>query len=225
MDYIGAGNTPCSVFGVSSARKNHIYGALASTVKRPLLIIVPNHIVANNVSSDIEGMTGLKCHILDPRSVEMHNVQAASKVSEHNRAALLGDMIYGKAKVIVSPIDSLLTPLCPVSEFKKAIFTIKVGEVISPIEIAKRLTWSLYRRESRVEQVGQFAIRGDIVDIFPVGMDNPIRIELFGDDVESIRYFDENTQRSESKIDEAVIYPAMEMPLDVKAMERGARVM
>lgn len=223
MDFIGAGYSPCSVFGVSSARKNHIYSAIASNVKRPILIIVPNHIVANSVVSDIEGMTGRKCHMLDARSVEMHNVQAASKVSEHNRAALLGDMVYGKAKVIVTPIDSLLTPLCPVAEFKKAIFTIKVGDVISPMDIAKKLTWSLYRRESRVEQVGQFAIRGDIIDIFPVGMENPIRIELFGDDVESIRYFDENTQRSESKIDEAVIYPAMEMPLDVKAMERGAR--
>ncbi|MCK5128937.1 MAG: transcription-repair coupling factor, partial [Clostridiales bacterium] len=179
---------------------------------------------ATQTASDIEGMTGIACHVFSQRSVEIHHVQAASKEVEHRRSALLGDMILKKAKVIIAPIDSLITPLCPVKDFKKAFINIKIGDEISPLDLSKKLTWSLYHRESRVEQVGQFAVRGDIVDIFPVGSEHPIRIEFFGDDIESIRNFDETTQRSLTKIQEIIIYPAMEMPLDITAMERGANI-
>lgn len=223
MDYIGAGHSPCSIFGVSGSRKNHIYAAITMISDNPILIIAPNHIIANQTSIDIEGMTGIKCRVMSPRSVEMHKVLSASKTSEHNRAALLGDMVEKKVKVVIAPIDALLSPLCPVDDFKKSFINIKIGDEIGPMELAKNLTWSLYRRESRVEQIGQFSVRGDIVDVFPVGMENPVRIEFFGDDVESIRNFDENTQRSQNKLQDVVIYPAMEMPLDLKAMERGVK--
>jgi len=225
MDFVRGGKSPCSVFGVPQTKKSHIFAAVMQESQRPILIITPNHIVAAKTASDIQGMTGIKCEVFPQRSVEMHSVQAASKSAEHARAFILGEMAQNKVRVLVAPIDALLTPLCPKDTFKDALFHIKTGDVISPKEIAERLTWSLYRRESRVEQTGQFAIRGDIVDIFPVGAERPIRIELFGDDVESIKTFDENTQHSISKVKSATVYPAMEMPLNMKAMERGAQAM
>ena len=220
-DFIGGGKSPCSVFGVPQTKKSHILAGIILSQDRPLLIIAPNHIIATKTASDIEGMTGIKCYVFSQRSVEMHSVQAASKSAEHTRSFMLGELTQNKARVVVASIDALLTPLCPKETFVKSLLHIKTGGVISPGEISRRLTWALYRRESRVEQMGQFAIRGDIVDIFPVGFEHPVRIELFGDDVESIKSFDENTQHSISKIDSVTIYPAMEMPLDMEAMERG----
>ncbi len=220
-DFIRGGKSPCSVFGVPQTKKSHIFSAMALSGKKPILIITPNHITATKTASDIEGMTGIKCHLFPQRSVEMHSVQAASKSAEHARSFMLGELSQNKAKVVIAAVDSLMTPLCPKETFKKSLLHIKVGSSISPGEIAKRLTWSLYRRESRVEQTGQFAIRGDIVDIFPVGFEHPVRIEFFGDDVESIKSFDENTQHSISKTESVTIYPAMEMPLDMEVMQRG----
>ena len=224
-DFIRGGIGPCSVFNAPQTKKSHIFAALALTHKRPLLIITPNHIIASKTASDIEGMTGIKCHVLPQRSVEMHSVQAASKSAEHARSAMLGEIAQGNARVVIAPIDACLTPLCPKDAFKKSLFTIKTGDVISPKDIAERLTWALYRRESRVEQEGQFAVRGDIVDIFPVGNEHPVRIELFGDDVESVKTFDENTQHSILAIKSITVCPALEMPLDMEAMERGIAAM
>jgi transcription-repair coupling factor (superfamily II helicase) len=224
-DFIRGGKSPCSVFGVPQTKKAHIYSALMLTHARPLLIVTPNHITASKTASDIEGMTGIKCHVLPQRSVEMHTVQAASKSAEHSRSAMLGDIVLGRAQIVIAPIDAVLTPLCPKGVYKKAMLTIARGDVISPKDIAQRLTWSLYRRESRVEQEGQFAVRGDIVDIFPVGHEHPVRIELFGDDVESVKIFDENTQHSITDAGSVTIYPAIEMPLDMDSMQRGISAM
>ena len=224
-DFIRGGIGPCSVFNAPQTKKSHIYSALALSHGRPILIITPNHIIASKTASDIEGMTGIKCHVLPQRSVEMHSVQAASKSAEHARSAMLGEIAQNKAQVVIAPIDACLTPLCPKEAFKNSLFTIKTGRVISPKTIAERLTWALYRRESRVEQEGQFAVRGDIVDIFPVGCEHPVRIELFGDDVESVKTFDENTQHSISSLNSITISPALEMPLDMEAMERGIAAM
>ena len=224
-DFVRGGNSPCSVFNVPQSKKSHIFSAVATEFKRPIVIITPNHITASKTASDIEGMTGIKCHVMPQRSVEMHSVQAASKAAEHARSYVLGEMVQNKTRVVIAPIDAYLTPVCPKEAYSAAIFTVKAGSAISPKEIAQRLSWSLYRRESRVEQEGQFAVRGDIVDIFPIGHEHPIRIELFGDDIESVKIFDENTQHSISALEEITIYPAIEMPLDMQAMERGAAAM
>ncbi len=220
-DFIRGGISPCSVFNVPQTKKAHIFSALALEKNRPLFIVTPNHIMASKLASDIEGMTGIACHVMPQRSVEMHNVQAASKGSEHARSFVLGEMALKKARIIIAPIDACLTPLCPKTAYLEAIVTIKKDGEVSPRDIAKKLAWSLYRRESRVEQMGQFAVRGDILDIFPVGFPHPVRIEFFGDDVEKIKIFDENTQHSISELDEVTIYPAIEMPLTLKTMEQG----
>ncbi len=220
-DFIRGGISPCSVFNVPQTKKAHIFSALAITKNRPLFILTPNHITASKLAGDIEGMTGISCHVMPQRSVEMHSVQAASKAAEHARSFVLGEMTQKNARVVIAPIDACLTPLCPKEAYIESILTIKKDGIISPKTIADKLTWSLYRRESRVEQMGQFAVRGDIVDIFPVGFEHPVRIELFGDDVEKIKIFDENTQHSISNLDEVKIYPAIEMPLSMPSMERG----
>lgn len=113
-------------------------------------------------------------------------------------------------KIVVTNLMGYLRFLPTKEVFNSNVLNLKKGDVISQPELINRLVSTGYERESLVNKTGEFASRGFIIDIYLVGYDNPVRIEFFGDEIESIRIFDVNTQKSTKNIEELTIYPNTE---------------
>ena len=140
------------------------------------------------------------------------------------RWKVLRRMIEGMPMTIVTTLDCLMEPQVPLAQTKKDIVHISAAGQIRERELAEKLVELGYEKTYQVEAPGQFSVRGGIVDIFDLTEENPYRIELWGEDVDSIRSFDVLTQRSIESLDGVAIYPATDMILTKEMRARGMRL-
>ncbi|MDE6625551.1 MAG: transcription-repair coupling factor [Lachnospiraceae bacterium] len=137
------------------------------------------------------------------------------------RMEVIKGVIENSISTVVVSIDALLNKVVPLEEIKKNIVTFQVGETLD-LEVMKKCLVSLgYERNDWVDGVGQFAIRGGILDIFPMSSECPYRIELWGEDIDSIRSFDVESQRSIENMEKLSVYPAAEMILHQGRIDQG----
>lgn len=139
------------------------------------------------------------------------------------RMEVIKAIIEDNVTTVVVSIDALLNRIVPIEEVIKHIITVRTGEKLDMDRMKKVLVSEGYERNDWVDGVGQFAIRGGILDIFPMSSDCPYRIELWGEDVDSIRSFDVESQRSIENVEELSIYPAAEMILDDDRISEGLK--
>ncbi|WP_130537319.1 transcription-repair coupling factor [Thiomicrorhabdus indica] len=118
-----------------------------------------------------------------------------------------------KRGILVLPVSTLMQKVVPSDYVIAHSFLLKAGEILEPNSFASRLEANSYSRVSQVMEHGEFAIRGSIIDVFPMGSTLPFRIDLFDDEVESIRSFDPESQRSIDKIEQIELLPAKEIDL------------
>ncbi len=130
-------------------------------------------------------------------------------------------ILEGKPVTVVTTFSSLMSPQIPLDIWKDNIIYIDRKTEVNERELAKKLTELGYEKNYQVEAPGQFSIRGGIVDIFDLTEENPYRIELWGDEVESIRSFDILSQRSIEKLSGIAVYPACEMILSPEQLKKG----
>ncbi len=130
-------------------------------------------------------------------------------------------LIEGRPVTVVTTFSALMVPQIRPEIIKEHILEIDRHKPIDEIEMAQKLTTMGYVRNYQVEGPGEFSIRGDIVDVFDLTEENPYRIELWGDEIQSIRSFDILSQRSLEKLESIEIYPASEIILDEKRLEEG----
>ncbi|WP_119969653.1 transcription-repair coupling factor [Shewanella japonica] len=135
------------------------------------------------------------------------------------RLETLAQMSQTQHNVIIVPVNTLMVKLPPKSFLTANVMLLKKGDTYSLQQVRQHLTDTGYYIVDQVYEHGEFAIRGSILDIFPTGSDQPLRIELFDDEVESIRYFDAETQRSQQEIDAVRMLPAKEFPTDSAGIE------
>lgn len=121
----------------------------------------------------------------------------------------------------MTTVDGLMDHLLPLSMMKGRRILVVSGEVLDIGDMKERLRDLGYERTGQVDGMGQFSIRGGIIDIFPLTEELPVRIELWGDEVDSIRSFDPESQRSITQMDSVLIYPAAELTLTKEQMENG----
>jgi transcription-repair coupling factor (superfamily II helicase) len=139
-------------------------------------------------------------------------------VSERLRA--LAQLSGTGRGILLAPVSTLMQRLAPRIHIVGNTFALKPGDRLGLDETRKRLESVGYSCVSEVMQHGEFAVRGSILDLFPMGSAVPYRIELFDEDIESIRTFDTETQRSADKVKEISLYPAREFPFDEEAIKR-----
>lgn len=116
-------------------------------------------------------------------------------------------LLEDEGGVVVTTVDGLMDHLLPLSRIKESCLNIMVGQTLDMEEIKHLLTGMGYERMGQVDGMGQFSVRGGILDVFPLTEEVPVRIELWGDEVDSIRSFDAESQRSIQQMDEVTIYP------------------
>ena len=135
------------------------------------------------------------------------------------RLETLTQMSQSQHNVIIVPVNTLMVKLPPKSFLTANVMLLKKGDTYSLQQVRQHLTDTGYYLVDQVYEHGEFAIRGSIMDIFLTGSDEPLRIELFDDEVESIRYFDVDTQRSKQEVDAVRMLPAKEFPTDAAGIE------
>jgi transcription-repair coupling factor (superfamily II helicase) len=122
--------------------------------------------------------------------------------------------------VVLTTINALVQRVVPRHAFAGASLRLAKGGTVRPEELARRLEAQGYARVGTVMEPGDYALRGGIVDLFPAGAEEPVRLDLFGDDIETIRVFDPETQRSGEALAEIVLRPVSEIPLDKESISR-----
>ncbi|MDR3084726.1 MAG: transcription-repair coupling factor, partial [Christensenellaceae bacterium] len=157
---------------------------------------------------------GLKARHLPAREQSFYHASAESRDLAQSRIAVLGDALTQESPAIVcAPIEALLQPLLAPERFQRAILDLRPGADIPIEELSLRLVEAGYRREEAVEGKGQFAVRGGIVDLFPVQAETAYRIEFWGNEIDTLREMDAMTQRSTGLAKELKVYPSSEAVL------------
>ncbi|MEM7504766.1 MAG: DEAD/DEAH box helicase, partial [Pseudomonadota bacterium] len=121
--------------------------------------------------------------------------------------------------VLIVPVGTAMGRLCPESFLARYSFALRVGERLDLDAMRSQLTRAGYRNVSQVVEHGEFAVRGSLLDLFPMGLDTPLRVDLFDDEVEAIRCFDPETQRSTDAVEAVDLLPAREFALDDDAIK------
>ena len=127
-----------------------------------------------------------------------------------NRLETINKVLENKQNIVITNLMGYLRFLPMKEEYEKSIIDLKVGSIIEPNQLVEKLSTVGYTRDTLVNKTGEFGVRGFIIDVFPIDEENPIRIEFFDDEIESIRYFNPDTQKSISKIEEIKIKPFSE---------------
>ena len=135
------------------------------------------------------------------------------------RLKCLASITRASNGLLILPISTLLQKVTPPEFIHARSLSLKIGDISEPAELREKLVLYGYRNVSQVEEHGEFVLRGSILDLFPMGSSLPYRIEFFDDEVESIRSFDVEGQRSLQKLDEISLLPAQEFPLDEQAIK------
>ncbi len=136
---------------------------------------------------------------------------AASPELRINRLETIKKINPKEKQILITHLDGYVKPLPNSSNYKEAVIKIKKGNNIEREDFISKMTDLGYTRETFVSKTGEMAIRGYVIDIFPVDEERPVRLEFFGDEVESIRFFDENDQKTITELEEIVIYPSNEI--------------
>ena len=173
-----------------------------------LLVLTEDHERAAAVASDIEQMGAEGVFLFPPTRRKPYDQQKIVDTSTMvQRSEVLEKIQSGEATIVVAPVEAILEKLVPPEQFSNASLMIEKGMELSPDKLAVMLTDQGYTTERFVGAPGEFAIRGGIFDIFPFSGEYPLRIEFFGDEVDTIREFDPDSQRSIAFLKHARIVP------------------
>lgn len=143
----------------------------------------------------------------------------------NQRLEVVRALLEKEPVTVITTIDGGMDRLIPLKEMEHYVYHVRAEQELDLEDFAKKLVDLGYENETMVEKPGQFAMRGGILDVFPLGEEAPYRIELWGDEVDTIRSFDVESQRSIETVGEITIYPATEMPLTVQRMHAGKESM
>lgn len=199
-----------AVSGLSQAPRSHVLAAAHEQSGRPLIAVCQDDMAAKRLASELGAFLGEEPPVLPSRELTLAGAIGVSRQWEQQRLRLLYALAQGRVPVLVASLDALLLRTLPRQTLFSASVTLRVGAEYSMPELIERLTRAGYSRASLVEGVGQFALRGGILDVYSPAQEKPLRAEFFGDELDTMGYFDPITQRRTENVDEAVLLPVAE---------------
>ena len=190
-----------------------IYSIFNEIPNKNLVLLVESEARANELCNELKNLIGDKVAVYPNFEIRFHNINSLETNLENHRIEIMNRLISNEKFIIITTASALSKKLSTPKFFKSHYINIDENSEVNLNELTERLIKMHYDRVDFVEAKGQFSIRGSIFDIYPVNFKNPVRIELFGDDVDSIRSFDINSQRSVEKLQSVELIPAKEMVL------------
>ena len=210
MDNIKKEKTPIALYGLNETQKSHIVYGIHSESKGQVCMITYNDMEAKQIYEDLKFYAGNKALLFPAKDIVFYHMEAISHDAEEERMKAIEKIIEKEDCIVVTSIEALLRQLPPSASYAENRISFEVGKTVDLADVIETFVFQGYERMDIVEERGQFSIRGDIIDIFPGSSETPFRIELFGDEVDSIRRFQVNTQRSMDGVASVKIYPAEE---------------
>ncbi len=192
--------------------------SLLKNSKRPILVVVNSLYEANNLFSSLANYTD-KVSLFPMDDFLTSEALAISLDLTISRLETLNKIIEDNNRIVITNLMGYLRFLPTLKNFSSHSFILKNNDEINPNSIANLLVSAGYTRTTIVNKTGEFAVRGFVLDIFPIDCEYPIRLEFFGDEIESIRYFDIDTQKSIKEINHVVINPFSEFITSKKVAE------
>lgn len=207
---------PCAATGLTTIHKSNVTAALCSQLSRKALMIIGDEQEGQQLATNMTAM-GLRALVYPLRDFNFRTVNGRSHEYEHQRLMVLQSIIKGEFDVVIAPIDAAAQYTIPPEELKRSSMLISSGGEISIDELITFLDASGYERCDTVEGEGQYAVRGGIVDLFMPDEKAPMRVEFFGDEIDTINYFDVITQRRTDYVESVHLSPSTEVLVRDKA--------
>lgn len=200
---------PVEANGLSDVHKALVISAILKDTEKKGVLITPNEAEALRIADDLKEL-GVNAVLLPSRDLFLGNLVSTSKEYEHKRVDTLSKLLDGAFDLLCLSAESATQYTMSAQTLKKNTTVLSVGDTAEPSALIKTLISSGYTRCDLVEGVGQFALRGGILDIFCPNSQNPYRIEFWGDEIDSVSAFDVFTQRRQENLQSVKIIPATE---------------
>ena len=205
-----SGGLPALVSGLSAVHRANLAAALENKLDMPLLVVCPDDTAAESFAKDLEAMLGREVDCLTMRDWVFYQTEAVSRQTEQKRIAVLYRLATGQSRILTASVSALIQRCMPPDTLREAALVIENGGSCPPEKVEEALLRCGYASTDQVEGPGQFARRGGILDFFSPGDREPVRIEFWGDDIDSMGHFDTDSQRRGESVESCTILPAAE---------------
>ena len=213
------------VSGLTNSAKALHLPLLAAAAGAPLIVVVESNRAAEELLPVLHSMAELTAGVIPKAIVKLpaHDVLPFENLSPHpeiqeERATVLWKIATGAASIVLVPLEAASMRLNSAEYYADLARIVRRGESIDVDPLLEHLRTVGYSSADAVDMPGEFALRGGILDVYPPEADRPLRIEFFGDEVETIRKFDPATQRSAAPVDEVVLLPLTETPVNERVL-------
>lgn len=212
-------NYPISLAGLTDSQKAHFVYATKFYTERPVLLITYNDIELKKAQNNIAFFDDEDVLIYPKKEVIYYDIDTMNKDITMERLNVYAKLYNSDKSLILTTIEALMQKTIQKDVLFSNVLQLEVGKAISLEDVRDALIHLGFERTDMVEGRGQFAVRGGIIDIFPLTTSHPIRAEFWGDEIDSIRLFDENTQRSIEPIKQISIFPVEEFLIDREKLD------
>jgi transcription-repair coupling factor (superfamily II helicase) len=207
---IEEGFLPAQVSGLASVHRALLCAGLHLRTKRPVLVICPDEAAAGNFAADLRSLLDEEVRVLPGRDLILHTAESASRQSEQDRLRVLDSLLHEEALVTVCTVSGLMLRTMTPEKLNDAALSIRAGESLPPEHVEAALLRCGYERAELVEGPGQFSRRGGILDIYSPSETQPVRLEFWGDEIDTMGRFDVDSQRRTENVESFRILPAAE---------------
>ena len=208
---IDNGACPAAFSGLSAVHRAHFAAGIRQELGRPVVVVCADEGEAERMARYLAALSGEEVRTLSAREFTFHNAAVVSRQYEHRRLSTLRALAAGECPLLVCTVESILQRTIPKTLLTQAAQVLRMGERHDLGELAGTLAAAGYTRCEQVEGVGQFALRGGILDFFSPAHPKPVRVEFFGDEIDAMGLFDPDTQRRIENLGAAEILPAAEV--------------
>ncbi|KRM71240.1 transcription-repair coupling factor [Lacticaseibacillus brantae] len=210
------------ITGLSGSARTLLLAALHQATDHQVLVVAHNRYQADELVADLTNLLGeAQVYNFPVEDVLAAEVAVSSPEAKNERINTLSWLLSGQSGVVVTSLAGYKRQLTPKAIFAQSNLTFDMNSEIDLAQLTQQLVAMGYVRQNLIDSPGQFAIRGGIIDIYPLNRDHPVRIELFDTDVDSLREFDLNTQRSLDNLDTVSIPPATDLIVTADALKAG----
>ena len=199
-----------AITGIGQINRSHIIAGLYTHSETPLVVICQDDLAAKRLGEDLNNFLGEHFPILPSRELTLYDSAVVSRGWEQKRLRQLYDLSVGNTRLQIMAWDALSQRTVPPAILRNATFRLEIGKEYPMEELLTKLSGAGYSRCGMVEGPGQFAVRGGILDVYSPAAELPVRAEFFGDELDTMGYFDPDTQRRTENINNIVILPVGE---------------
>ncbi len=211
---------PIRLAGLSGGATTFLLASLYENRNGNILFVTADFDEAQNLADDLANLIGEEAVQFYPtRQVFPYEFRSPSGDVTGQRLAALAALVSAPKRVVVAPIRSLVEPTMARDVFETESLHLEVGQELDPDDLARRLVALGFSRAGNVEEVGDFAVRGGLIDFFSPSSELPVRAEFFGDTIDSLRHFDVRDQRTVEKLQAIDLLPRREVPIRSETVE------